>query len=215
MQALVRLGIPWESLTHLFVTHFHADHVGALPGLFFALRHGLDPARTQEPLHVVGPVGTRNLFRELASALGEFMLEPGFSVTIDEIIPGVDRKVGELTVAARGVPHTAESVALRFDSPAGRIVYTGDTGPDEELAVFAHAADLLLAECSLPDELVGDNHLSPSRLARLASRAGAGRLIATHVYPQFRTTADVAGLIAACGFEGPIDVAREGLEVRL
>ena len=214
VQALARLTLPWERLTHLFLTHFHADHVGALPGLLFALRHGVNPARTVEPLQIVGPPGTRTLFRNLAEALGDFILEPGFPVSFDELVPGVDRQFGTLSVSARDVPHTAESVALRFDVDGSRLVYTGDTGPDEDLAPFAHGADLLVAECSLPDDLVGDNHLSPSRLARLARRSGAARLIATHVYPQFRTACDVAALISEAGYTGPVEVAREGLEVR-
>ena len=57
--------------------------------------------------------------------------------------------------------------------------------------------------------------LSPSRLARLAHRSLAARLIATHVYPGFRTTTDVAGLIAGAGYTGPVEVAREGLDARL
>ena len=87
--------------------------------------------------------------------------------------------------------------------------------PDETLAEFCRGADLLVAECSLPDDRVGDNHLSPSRVARLASRSDPRRLVATHIYPQFRNSADVASLIAASGFGGPIDLAREGLVIDL
>ena len=89
------------------------------------------------------------------------------------------------------------------------------TGPDEDLAAFSRGADLLVAECSLPDELVADNHLSPSRVARLAERSEARRLLLTHIYPQFRTGADVAGLVTQAGFRGPTEEAREGLEIRL
>jgi ribonuclease BN (tRNA processing enzyme) len=215
VQAAVRLGIPWDRLTHLFITHFHADHVGALPGLFFAFRHGIHPPRVEAPLEVVGPPGTRALFRDLAAALGDFLLEPGFPVVVGEIVAGVDRLAGGLAVSAHEVPHTPESIALRFECQGTTLVYTGDTGPDEGLAEFARDADLLVAECSLPDDLVGDNHLSPSRLARLARRAGARRLVATHVYPQFRQAADVMGLISSAGYGGPAELAAEGLEIHL
>ena len=104
-------------------------------------------------------------------------------------------------------------VALPSGSPA--LVYTGDTGPDEGLADFCRDVDLLVGECSLPDDLVGDNHLSPSRLARLASRARARRVVATHVYPQFRHAADVAALIRESGYSGPVELASEGLTVNL
>ena len=217
VQAMARLEVPWERLSHLFLTHFHSDHVGALPGLFFAFRHGIHPARSSAPLEVWGPVGTRALFHGLASALGDFVLDPGFPMSIREMIPGAEVVAGDMKVTCRPVPHTAESVALRLESNSGKraFVYTGDTGPDESLADFCQDVDLLLGECSLPDDRVGDNHLSPSRLARLACRAGARRLVATHIYPQFRHAADVAALISAAGYGGPIELAREGLTIDL
>ena len=218
VQAMARLGVPWDRLSHLFITHFHSDHVGALPGLFFAFRHGIHPPRVDIPLEVWGPPGTRSLFRGLAAALGDFLLDPGFPVSFRELIPGTEVVTGDLRVVSHEVPHTPESVALRFSAETGAaasVVYTGDTGPDETLAGFCRDADLLVAECSLPDDLVGDNHLSPSRLARLADRAGIGKLIATHMYPQFRQTSDVAGLIAESGYDGSIQLASEGLQVQL
>jgi ribonuclease BN (tRNA processing enzyme) len=218
VQALVRVGVPWSRLSHLFLTHFHADHIGALPGLFFALRHGVHPARTAaDPLEVWGPPGTRDLFHGLASTFGDFLLDPGFPMSIREMTPGAPVRAGDVMVTCQDVPHTPESVAIRIEAePGGSVlVYTGDTGPDEALAGFCRKADVLLSECSLPDDLVGDNHLSPARVARLARRAGVGRLVVTHIYPQFRRSADVSALVAAAGYDGAIDVAREGLQLDL
>lgn len=213
VQALARLNLPWPELTHLFITHFHSDHVGALPGLFFALRHGIHPPRVDEPLAVYGPPGTRRLFRGLSDVLGDFLTDPGFPVTVTDVVPGTEVRAGDVSVGAQDVPHTPESIALRFDVEEGCLVYTGDTGPDEALIEFSRGAQVLVAECSLPDELVGDNHLSPTRVARLAERARAARLVVTHVYPQFRESADVLHLIHAAGYAGPKDLAREGLRI--
>jgi ribonuclease BN (tRNA processing enzyme) len=214
---MARLEIPWERLSHLFLTHFHPDHIGALPGLFFAFRHGIQPPRTSSPLEVWGPPGTPALFERLATALGDFILDPGFPVSFREMVPGTEIVTGDLMVTCKDVPHTPESLALRLASPSGgtALVYTGDTGPDESLADFCRDVDLLVAECSLPDDLVGDNHLSPSRIARLAQRGGARRLVATHVYPQFRHAADVAALISEAGYAGPVELASEGLTIDL
>ena len=70
VQGLARRSLAWQTLTDLIVTHFHTDHVGAIPGLLFALKHGMRPTR-REPLDVWGPRGTRRLFAALAEALGE------------------------------------------------------------------------------------------------------------------------------------------------
>lgn len=217
VQAMARLGLPWERLSHLFLTHFHSDHVGALPGLFFAFRHGIHPPRTSAPLEVWGPPGTRALFEGLAATLGDFFVDPGFPVSIRELAPGSEVLTGDLVVTCKDVPHTPESMALRLASTSGApaLVYTGDTGPDESLADFCRDVDLLVGECSLPDDLVGDNHLSPSRVSRLARRAGARRVVATHVYPQFRRATDVAALILEAGYAGPVELASEGLTIDL
>ncbi len=215
VQAMARLGLPWAQITDLVITHFHADHVGALPGLFFSLRHGVFPAR-RERLAVWGPPGTRILFEGLAAALGDFLLDPGFPVDLRELRPG-DR--GELAcgavLAAHKTEHTDESQAVRVDGPDAAVGYTGDTGPMPGLADFMAGVDLLVSECSLTDEQVGDNHLSPSRVAELAHGARPGVLLLTHVYPQVRERFDVPSLVAAAGWEGDTRLASEGLSIEL
>lgn len=215
VQGLARHGVPWERLTHLVLTHFHGDHVGALPGLFFSLKHAIHPPREEE-LAVLGPPGTRALFRGLADALGEYMLEPGFPVRVEEAGPGRRRELpGGVKLSTRDTFHTEESRALRLDAPDGSVVYTGDTGPDPGLGDFARGVDLLVCECSLTDEEVGDNHLSPSGVAEIAGRAEPERLLLTHIYPHVRRAHDVKGLVAAAGWSGRTELARDGAEYPL
>ncbi len=210
VQGLARAGLPWGEVTHLFLSHFHADHLGDVPALLFALRHGLLPVRTAT-LRVFGPVGTRSLFRRWAQALGDWLLDPGFPVPVGEVGPEEVVPVGEATVRAHPTPHTAESVAYRIDAPEGSVGYTGDTGPSEELGRFFEGVDLLIAECSLPDNQAIDNHLSPARVARLAARARPGTLVVTHVYPQLRTQ-DVPALVREAGYAGRVVHAADGME---
>jgi len=105
-------------------------------------------------------------------------------------------------------PHTAESVALSVTAPEGRIVYTGDTGPSEALAAWASGCDVLLAECSVPDDQPVPGHLSPATLGRLAADAGPKRLVLTHLYPPTEQL-DVKQLVAA-RFKGPVALAADG-----
>ena len=214
VQGLARWGIPWQGITDLVITHFHADHIGALPGLFFTLRHGTEAERT-EPLTVWGPPGTRRLFSRLAAALGDYVLHPGFPVRIDEPQEGIGRTTdGGLELSVRSTAHTEESHAVRVEGPDGAVGYTGDTGLREgearELGRFLDGLDVLIAECSLADHEVGDNHLSPSRLASLATAANPGLLWVTHVYPHVRHRDDVAELISEAGYGGPVRVLNDG-----
>ncbi|MDT8435966.1 MAG: ribonuclease Z [Gemmatimonadota bacterium] len=211
LQAMARLGLPWSRITDLVLTHFHADHVGAMPGLLFALTHALLPETREEPLRIHGPRGTRDLVDRMAAAFGPFVTDPGFPVEICEMRPGADTVLGgAVTLRGQPVPHTAESQALRLAGGPGTIVYTGDTGPCPELASFARGADLLVCECALPDSHAVDNHLSPASVAAVAAGAAPGLLLLTHVYPAFRTAADLPSLLAAAGWRGRTEVAREG-----
>lgn len=208
--SLERHGLPWDRLTHLVLTHFHADHVGALPGLFFALKHALRPSRS-DALSVLGPPGTRRLFEGLADVLGDYFLEPGFPVEIHEDEPGEERPLAPgVALRTRKTPHTDESRAVRFDFERGSVGYTGDTGPCPELGEFFEGTDVLVSECSLTEEEVGDNHLSPRSAAEIASRAGPELLLLTHVYPHVRRSLDVPSMVAAAGYAGRVELAEDG-----
>lgn len=211
LQGLARARLPWGELSHLVISHFHADHIGEIPSLIFALKHGLDPVRT-EPLNVWGPRGTRRLFDAWSAALGSWLVEPGFPMKFREIVPGKPARIGDIRVSAVATPHTDESLAFRFETDGASLGYTGDTGPSADLAEFLRGVDLLLAECSLPDTPPISIHLSPTGLAQLANAAGVGRLAVTHVYPQLRQF-DVPRLIAEAGYEGEIIMAHDGLEL--
>ncbi len=207
---LARADLPWSSIDHLLISHFHADHIAEIPALIFALKYGMAPAR-EAPLEIWGPEGTVQLFKALSAAFGEWVLDPGFPVTIHEIGPGGGIQLGEIEVTVAETPHTAESLAFRFEGPHRTLGYTGDTGPSDALAKFFRGIDLLLAECSLPEALAGGFHLGPESLARLATGAGVSRLVVTHVYPQLRRE-DLPGLIVAAGYEGQIFMAADGVE---
>jgi len=215
LRALAAARLPWYALTDLVLTHFHADHVGALPGLFFALKYGLERPRGDSPLDVWGPVGTHRLFDALVIALGDYFVDPGFPVRIHEMTPGRSARLeGGVELHCQNTRHTDESVAVRLEGTAS-VGYTGDTGPAPALGAFLRNTEVLVCECSLTDDLVGDNHLSPSGVAQLATAAEPGRLLLTHVYPNVRARHDMARLVAAAGYAGRVEVAHEGWSCEL
>ena len=202
------LGIPWPEVTHVALTHFHMDHWGELPALLFALRWGIEPARS-EPLEIIGPPSLSARLTALTHALGDWVLDPGFPLTVTEITPGSLLTLREgVTLEAFKTPHTEHSVAYAVRDKDAFLVYTGDTGPSTELAAWARGCDLMLAECSLPDDRVLDVHLTPSSAGELARTAGAQRLVLTHFYPVFGDSDP--GVIAARAFGAPVDVAYDG-----
>lgn len=205
---LAELGAEWRTITHVALTHFHIDHHGDLPTLLFAWKYGFLPPRSM-PVEIIGPVGTTALLERLAAAYGAWVTEPGFPLTIREIGPG-DRVglPGGVVLTCHPVPHTPESVAYSMERGGRRIVYTGDTGPSADLAVWARGCDLLVAECSLPTGMHIPEHLTPEQCGELAAGAAPGHLALTHFYPPVENV-DIRGLIAA-HWTGPVTLAHDG-----
>ena len=207
---LAELALPWPTITHVALTHFHIDHHGDLPTLVFAWKYGILPARSA-PVEIIGPLGTRDLLTRLAAAYGEWLTSPGFPVTIRELAPGdVADLGGGVRLAVQKVPHTAESVAYSIERGGRRIVYTGDTGPDEALAEWARGCDLFLCECSLPTSMAIKEHLTPEQCGALAARANVQQLVLTHFYPPVERV-DIRAAVAA-SFAGLVTLARDGWE---
>lgn len=211
VRSLARVGADWPAITDVWISHFHTDHIGDIPALLFSLKWGLLPETRSAPLTIWGPRGTRRVLDGFAAATGEHVLDPGFELEIREVDAGATRPVAAgLELRTLNTPHTDESLAVRLDGAGVSVVYTGDSGPGAPLGAFAADSRLFACECSLPDELVGDNHLSPASVARFAAEADPATLLLTHVYPQFRTAADVPSLVRAAGFSGAIELAAEG-----
>jgi ribonuclease BN (tRNA processing enzyme) len=205
---MAQLGIAWQTITHVALTHFHADHIADLPLLIMGWRWGQLPPRS-EPVTLYGPPGTGALIERMAAVYGAWLLAPGFPFTVRDI--GSDEVVmlpGDVELRSLPVPHTAESVAYSVGEGSRRLVYTGDTGESEALGDWAGECDLLLAECSLPDALAIPEHLTPRQVGALAARARAQRLVLTHFYPPVEAV-DIRGAVAE-HYAGPCVLAHDG-----
>ncbi len=208
MHRAATFGVPWQDASHIAISHFHLDHWGELPALLFAMRWGIEPARSR-PLTLIGPPGFHRRFTLLAEPLGEWILEPGYPLAVTEIESGTSLMLDDdIALEAQTTPHTDESLAYAVRDKHVRFVYTADTGPSDALAEWAADCSLLLAECSLPDERAIDIHLTPSRAGRLGRAARAERLVLTHFYPVFGDANP--GEIAAREFGRPVTVAHDG-----
>jgi ribonuclease Z len=73
--------------------------------------------------------------------------------------------------------------------PGRKIVYTGDTRPTPEVEEASRGADLLIHDGSLDDGMADwaaeTMHTTAGEAARLAERAGARRLVLTHISSRY------------------------------
>jgi ribonuclease BN (tRNA processing enzyme) len=210
---LADLRIEWQTITHLAITHFHADHIVDIPTLLYAWRYGQLPPRS-ERLDIIGPVGTLQLLSRFAAIFGDDLLALGYPLSIREMVPGDGIALADgVHLRCTKVPHTEESMAYSVEAGGRRIVYTGDTGPDGALGAWAHGCDILLAECSLPDAMAITTHLTPTQCGALGAAAEPGVLALTHFYPPVEAV-DIRGEVAT-RFGGRVVLATDGWSLDL
>ncbi len=115
------------SVSHLFVTHVHGDHVLGIPGLV----QTWDFNDREQPLAIHTPRGTRS---EIEGLVGATSNRPSFPVRVHEVGPGelaLDREAYEVRAIAADHRATAVGYALVEDDRKGRF----DRERAEELGV--------------------------------------------------------------------------------
>ena len=186
----------------VWISHLHADHCLDLVAYSYARRYHPDGPPPALPVH--GPEGLAERLRAAYESpprdgLGEVydftVVEPGRSV------------IGPFEVSVARVEHPVEAHALRLRAGGRTLVYSGDTAPSAELVELARDCDLLLCEASWessPEPPPGI-HLTGRQAGEHADRAGARRLVLTHLVPFVDPAVIEAEARAAYG--GRLDVA--------
>jgi ribonuclease BN (tRNA processing enzyme) len=204
------------------ISHLHADHFLDLVPFSYALTYAPRQQRvpvgrwpgTDQParpaLHA--PPGARDCFRRIVGAWGnEDLVENAFHLS--EYDPSEVLHGGPLTLRFQPVPHFVPTNAIELTSAANggrRFTFGADSGPSEELCAFAQGTDLLLIEATLPRaERAGPRgHLTPAEAGEHGRKAGARRLVLTHLSDEL--DAAWAEAEAERTFGGPVEIAREG-----
>ena len=159
---LAEAGVPIGSITRVFLTHLHSDHVLQLPDLLLA---GWAAGRAT-PLTVWGPVGTRTMMENLQQA---FAFDVHMRRDVDEHLPAAGITVvshdvtadsvvfveGGVTVTAFLVDHGLVQPAFgyRVDYGGRSVALSGDTRVSENLIRHAGGVDVLIHEVFDPEVL--------------------------------------------------------------
>lgn len=212
MHTMTRLGLPWPTITHQFISHFHLDHVGELPGLLWCLRFGLSAPRSA-PLEILGPVGLRAVLEGTSAVYKADLFRQEFPLTVRELRPGEAVALADGVVLRVGkARHSDESLIVRVESGGSTIGYTGDTAWSPDLPAFFGDVDTLVAECSYVETVrAGQLHLTAREVALLAKEAGARHLVPTHFY--FDPEGERLAERVAAGYDGRITVAGDGVTI--
>jgi ribonuclease BN (tRNA processing enzyme) len=162
------------------LSHLHADHCLDLCSYTVARLYAAGGARP--PIPVYGPAGTAERMTRAYS------MEPGPEVrtafSFETLAPG-RRQIGPFQLTAEHVNHPVETFGLRLEHDGHSLVYSADTGESPALVDLARDCDLMLCEASFLDvpDLPEGVHLNGRQAGEHAARAGAGRLVLTHLVP--------------------------------
>ncbi len=192
------------ALSAVFITHSHPDHFCDLYALQALLRYA--PQGPAPALDLYLPEGLFDRMKCLLSARGAEQFDEAF--VPHALVPHSTHTVGDLSITAFPVDHTPPSFAFVIEADGARLVYTGDTAPDDGAMVAAARADLLIAEATMPEAYKGAApHLAASQAGHMARDARVGELVLVHMWPT--NDRAEAQRVAAEAFGGPVTVASE------
>lgn len=172
LSSLTALTAP-ESLTALFVSHWHFDHTADIPVLMYRLQ------ALGCILQVYGPADPDAPVFSLVSSTPCFhfhRVSAGDTVTI-----------GSAEILVHAARHPVPSVGYSVNHEGKAFGYTGDTNTLPSLPEDYRGCDLLLADGLFPRDIWDESkpHMSAEQAARLAVSAGVQSLVITHLNPLF------------------------------
>ncbi len=104
---MVAAGVSYLKINHIFISHFHADHILGLGGLLATMNiHGRD-----WEIHIHGPKG---IAKKVQDCLDLALLKPGFEVKCHEVKKGVVLKGEKFELEAFPLKHEIECWGYSF-----------------------------------------------------------------------------------------------------
>jgi ribonuclease BN (tRNA processing enzyme) len=216
LERLWRRGL-LERIDAVVISHMHPDHVlDLVPFSGEVVRQALGGRRI--PLHVPAANGREVLRRLDAAFAGEGQEQTRFAAAfaVASYDPTDRLKIGDLRVTFAPTAHGQPCCAIRVTDGARTIVYGADGGPSESVAAFASDADLLVLEATFADDVAAaraHGHMTAGQAGELAARAGAKRLLLTHLL----AGVDGPELVRHAGgaFDRSIETAHEGCSLQV
>ncbi|MBK5276947.1 MAG: 3',5'-cyclic-nucleotide phosphodiesterase [Desulfuromonadales bacterium] len=180
-------------LKNIFITHSHLDHIRAIPAL-------ADNIIIKNLRHTVKVFSIPDVITAMRNHLFNNVIWPDFTtipsperpvISFETIDTGVEYTVSGYSIRAIPVNHTVPAVGYRVCSGSTTLLYSGDTGPTEELWQYAGGVDALIVEVSFPNNMeplaLLTKHLTCSLLSVELEKIDKlpKRILITHPKPQY------------------------------
>lgn len=211
LRRMLKAGITYRDFDLLLYTHLHPDHTADLVPILFACKYGELPR--EKELTCIGGPGFRDHMKKINDLYGSWISPHTYHLTVKEISSN-PILCGHLKIRSAPMAHLPGSVGYRIEwQDKKSLVISGDTDFCESIVTLAQEADLLVLECSFPDEKKVEGHLTPSLAGRIAKASHSKRLLLTHLYP----VCDQYDILGQCRktFQGDILVAEDLMEIEI
>jgi ribonuclease BN (tRNA processing enzyme) len=208
---MLEVGVTYRDPDLLLYTHIHPDHVSDLVPIIFASKYG-DQPREKELLCIGGP-GFKSYFEKLKNLYGSWIEPQSYPLTVKEISQEAF-VYRDLRISSSPMAHISESVGYRIEFKDGRsIAISGDTDYCQNIVDLAFEVDLLVLECSFPDEKKVEGHLTPSFAGRIGIESRCKKLLLTHLYP----VCDQFDILNQCRkvYPGPIIIGEDFMRIKI
>lgn len=198
-----------HDLDAVILTHLHADHFfDACP---YAVMRRYAPTGPYEPLRVYGPENTHQRLVDAYGGEGEHRCAGLTDVYDVHTLKPSTFDLGPFSITVDRVTHPVETFGVRLEYLGRSLTYSSDTGPSAALDRLAAHCDVLLAEAAYTEERENPKgvHLTGKEAGECATKAGAGRLLLTHLVHSWGS-AETALSEARQSYTGPVEVVRPG-----
>jgi ribonuclease BN (tRNA processing enzyme) len=205
-------------LDAVLLSHLHPDHCADFSAMTVVRRYHPEPVRDprEDRLPVYAP---REAPTRLAAAYAPDEKER-LSTDLSDVyefhpLGPQTLHIGPFEVTPVPVVHPCEAFGFRVSYGGRTLAYTGDSGICDSLVDLASGVDVLLSEASWThaEDRPPDLHLSGKEAGQVAERAGAGRLLVTHVPPWSDPDAILAEAVAE--FRGDTGLVTQGASYRI
>lgn len=189
-----------EQLEAVILTHLHSDHMSDIGVLKYAMDLSRKFGQAIGKITVYAPATPEPLAASLASP-DNFEIRTIADDSSFELFGAVVRCFGTI--------HPFETVALRIEKDGRVLATTADTIICENLKPLLRQADLALMDAGSLERLRTPVmvHLTAAECGRIATEAGARRLLLIHLLPFFDPA---ESLLEACGHYPAAEIAEPG-----
>jgi ribonuclease Z len=235
LQRLAQLGVRWQDIEGVFLTHLHSDHVVGFPDLW--LTGWLIVPGRSVPLRVWGPAGTIAMMSHLQQAYeydiririqNDGASPEGVALLVKDISEGVVYERSGVKGTAFEGDHAPVKPAFgyRIDYAGRSVVLSGDTRVSENLIRHAQGVDLLVHEVFAPATLeragvpparaknIIDYHTTPEQAGKVFTRLKPKLAVYSHICMPTATEQDLLPATRKT-YTGPLQLGEDLMAIEV